>query len=162
MTAKPSETIVFESAGAGHIRDVKKLEKESRLAPWTLEDYRAEIDREDSLFIVALEKEKTVGFIIARLIMPQQKEAFELEIYNLAVKEGHRKRGIGTSLLKNLLDSAPKSRSGLKVFLEVRRSNQKAINFYKKNGFSLLCKRKNFYRNPPEDALIFERKVESE
>jgi ribosomal protein S18 acetylase RimI-like enzyme len=46
-----------------------------------------------------------------------------------------------------------------RILLEVRLSNQRAIRFYQKNGFSIASRRKNYYRNPPEDAWVMERKL---
>jgi ribosomal-protein-alanine N-acetyltransferase len=44
------------------------------------------------------------------------------------------------------------------MFLEVRASNVRAIAFYKANGFKIISQRRNYYRNPTEDAWVMERR----
>lgn len=72
----------------------------------------------------------------------------ECEILNFAVKKEKRRRGIGESLILELLKNAEC------VYLDVRKSNEAAIAFYKKHGFEVSGMRKNFYDNPKEDALL--------
>ena len=47
-----------------------------------------------------------------------------------------------------------------RMLLEVRQSNQHAIEFYKRNGFRIISERKNYYLNPSENAWVMERSVE--
>ena len=61
--------------------------------------------------------------------------------------------GIGTMLLKSMLDQC-KVMNYKKIFLEVRVSNEKAINFYEKFGFSKDAIRNNYYTDNSEDALL--------
>jgi len=48
------------------------------------------------------------------------------------------------------------------IFLEVRESNKKAINFYKKNNFKQISIRKGYYSDPTEDAIIMKMEVNNE
>lgn len=73
----------------------------------------------------------------------------EIEICKIAVLPKFRKKGIATELLEKML-----SDNYSKVFLEVRKSNIPAINLYKKLGFKEINRRKNYYSNPTEDAII--------
>ena len=71
-----------------------------------------------------------------------------------------KRQGIGNELLKKVENISNKF--GIKeIFLEVRESNQEAINFYKKNGFIEVGIRKNYYKlyEGREDALIFSKKL---
>ena len=71
--------------------------------------------------------------------------------------EKHRKAGVGTLLVKRLLSLARKK--GLSfVTLEVRASNEKAISLYEKCGFKPEGRRKSFYTDPKEDAIIMTRR----
>jgi ribosomal protein S18 acetylase RimI-like enzyme len=47
-----------------------------------------------------------------------------------------------------------------RMLLEVRQSNHRAIEFYKRNGFHIISERKNYYLNPNENAWVMERTVE--
>lgn len=135
---------------------IKKIEIELNLSPWSLEDYKNEAKRNDSISFVAYENGKLIGFLIARLIMYENYNhlnSSELEIFNLGVAPDYQQTGIASRLLQKLF-SEFKPCNTLKVWLEVRESNQKAINFYKSKGFIVKQIRKNFYTNPVENAFV--------
>src|SRR5262249_42616383 len=92
------------------------------------------------------------GFVIGQQI------ADEAEILNVAVRQAERRKGQASALLCAILDSF---RTGgvSRVYLEVRESNQPAIAFYQKHGFRQTGRRRRYYRNPDEDALLFGRKL---
>lgn len=145
------------------ILEVKEIELKCGLSPWSLEDYKKEISRDDSVCLIAKNNLKVIGFIIARLIMQEISEAAqnknangslnEAEIYNLAVLDVNRQEGIGQILLNQFLVKAKEFRISC-VWLEVRESNVPAINFYKKNNFQKIQVRKNFYRFPEENGWV--------
>ena len=72
---------------------------------------------------------------------------------NIAVTKSARGRGIGKSLVGALISLA-KDKGLAFISLEVRESNTPAISLYTKCGFKDFGKRKNFYQNPTEDAVI--------
>jgi ribosomal protein S18 acetylase RimI-like enzyme len=74
----------------------------------------------------------------------------EIEILNIAVKKTHRRKGVASALLEKLKEHV----SDKKIHLEVRESNLGAISFYERKGFKITGLRKNFYRNPTENALL--------
>lgn len=77
----------------------------------------------------------------------------ELEIYNVAVSPAHQLRGAGKILLNKCVESIGDCAQTV-VWLEVRRSNIRAVNFYLRNGFKVIYTRKNYYTQPVEDALV--------
>jgi ribosomal-protein-alanine N-acetyltransferase len=77
----------------------------------------------------------------------------EWEIENLAICESARRRGLGLHLLDEFLKLV-KDRHGKEVFLEVRESNLAARALYSKCTFVEAGRRKSYYHNPEEDALI--------
>jgi [ribosomal protein S18]-alanine N-acetyltransferase len=89
------------------------------------------------------------GFLVAQNIGP------EWDLENIAVLPGFRRQGVGLELLSALLTQARSLRAE-RILLEVRASNQSAIRFYQASGFQLLAERREYYRNPVEDALILE------
>ncbi len=93
------------------------------------------------------EAERIVGIIGLRDI------AGEAEITNVAVKGEYRGLGIGRKLLEKALDQCSQLKIN-DVTLEVRASNQVAINLYESVGFKGEGYRPNFYEHPTEDALI--------
>lgn len=79
--------------------------------------------------------------------------ADEADIANIAVMPENRGCGIGYSLLYKMIDFA-RYRGAKRIFLEVRESNSAAIRLYKKLGFTNIGKRKDYYTNPREDAIV--------
>ena len=76
------------------------------------------------------------------------------EILAIATVEEYRNKGIAQELLDKI-----KTKD---IFLEVRKSNEKAINFYKKNNFKQILIRKGYYSDPTEDAIIMKMEVNNE
>ncbi|ALQ37005.1 ribosomal protein S18-alanine N-acetyltransferase [Fusobacterium hwasookii] len=76
------------------------------------------------------------------------------EILAIATIEEYRNNGIAQELLDKI-----KTKD---IFLEVRESNQVAINFYKKNKFKEISVRKNYYSEPNENAIIMKLEVNNE
>jgi ribosomal-protein-alanine N-acetyltransferase len=93
-----------------------------------------------------------VGFLVAQNGGP------EWELENIAVLPEFRRRGVGGELLSALLQHA-RSLGAEQILLEVRASNESAIRFYKLSGFQQLARRRDYYRNPEEDALILVREL---
>jgi ribosomal-protein-alanine N-acetyltransferase len=87
------------------------------------------------------------GFLVSRATAPPERE-----ILNLAVAPRFRRSGAATLLLQQELKSAAN------LFLEVRESNQAARNLYKKLGFQEIARRKAYYRNPLESAIVMQLK----
>lgn len=76
------------------------------------------------------------------------------EILAIATVEEYRNKGIAQELLEKI-----KTKD---IFLEVRKSNEKAINFYKKNNFKQISIRKGYYSDPTEDAIIMKMEANNE
>jgi ribosomal-protein-alanine N-acetyltransferase len=87
------------------------------------------------------------GFVVA-LCLGQ-----EWEIENLVVASALRRQGCANLLLRELLSRAGNQGAG-RVLLEVRESNQAARAFYARWGFQMIGRRRNYYRDPEEDAIL--------
>jgi len=88
------------------------------------------------------------GFLVARCLDQ------EWELENVVVAPDSQRRGIGSRLLDEFLNIA-RSRSAKAVFLEVRESNHPARKLYEEAGFLESGRRRNYYRDPAEDALTY-------
>ena len=117
---------------------------------WTLSQLMSEWITGLSKFILAFVNSELVGYLIFRQVDE------EAEILRLGVKKEFRRKGIGEKLLKKA-EELVITQGGKVIYLEVRKSNEPAINFYKKQNFSIVSVRKNYYPDG-EDALIM-RKV---
>lgn len=136
--------------------EVVEIEQSSGLSRWGWNAYHAELRSENrNLMWVArfakamkpLENESIAGYVVARLA------AGELHINNLAVRQSHRQQGIGRALLTRLLEEA-RYAAPFVAFLEVRAGNKAAQAFYEHCGFQVVGRRRNYYPEPREDALI--------
>ena len=93
---------------------------------------------------VATQAGRVCGFIVSRQTAPG-----EHELLNLVVDPDHRRRGIAGRLVRAELEAHPGA-----WFLEVRESNAGAQSLYRKLGFQNAGVRKEYYRNPPESAIV--------
>ncbi len=130
------------------IPEVVKLEKLYFSQPWSEKAFLDAFDGGNSYFAVAkTEDNLTVGY------GGMYFAGGEGYIYNIAVKKEYRGQKIGQMLVQKLIDCSLEKNLEF-LSLEVRESNIPAINLYKKMNFKILGKRKSFYSNPKEDALI--------
>ncbi len=135
-----------------HIKDIAKLEKVCFSTPWTeqgiLESFKA-----GTRFFVCEQNGNVLGYVGISAILD------EGYITNIAVFPAHRKKGVASALLE-YLEKFAKAEALSFISLEVRESNTTAISLYKKFGFTVEGKRKNFYQSPTEDALIMTRRFD--
>jgi ribosomal-protein-alanine acetyltransferase len=90
------------------------------------------------------------GFLVARDLGP------EWEIENVVIAASAQRRGLGPRLVQEVLNRA-QTQGAQAVFLEVRESNQAARRLYSKLGFVESGRRKSYYGNPQEDALVYKK-----
>lgn len=134
--------------------EVVDIEEQSGLSRWGWAAYYAELQTRNKLLMLvarvndgAQDFDQIAGYIVAREM------AGELHINNVAVRDRHRRRRIGTELLQRVLEQGRKM--GAKAaFLEVRRGNVSAQSLYKNCGFSAIAVRTNYYSEPREDAVV--------
>ncbi|OFI46445.1 ribosomal-protein-alanine N-acetyltransferase [Floricoccus penangensis] len=110
--------------------------------PWTFEQTFSDLLKVDTIYFLAYHEEKPIGFLSAVEVMD------EIEITNVAVIQDFRGQGISSDLLSRLL------KFDGTFFLEVRKSNEVAKSLYKKYNFQAFHERKNYYKNPTEDAIL--------
>ncbi len=133
-----------------YVPQVAAIEAQCFSDPWSERVIASELENPLSLWLVALDGERVVGYIGAQSVPP------EADVMNVAVAQAHRRRGIARRLLEALI--AALSGAGItSLTLEVRVSNGPAICLYEGLGFSQVGCRKNYYSNPREDALILRK-----
>ncbi|MDQ5983179.1 MAG: [Ribosomal protein S18]-alanine N-acetyltransferase [Eubacteriales bacterium SKADARSKE-1] len=134
-----------------HIDKLADLEKICFNDPWSEDSLSFELTNKNAYFIVAMQNNNVLGYAGMHCVLD------EGYIANVAVFPSFRKKGIGKELLRNILNYAEKNNFAF-VTLEVRRSNFNAIKLYKNFGFEQMGIRKNFYKNPNEDAIIMTKR----
>ena len=142
--------IRFVEMNATHVSQVAALEKLCFADPWSENSIRSEVDNILALWMVALEDDRVVGYVGSQTVCG------ETDMMNIAVHPDYRRRGIAQSLIEVLIREL-KNRGSICLTLEVRCSNDSAIGLYEKMGFRQVGLRKNYYRNPREDALILRK-----
>jgi len=131
---------------------VAEIEKRAFSEPWPMSEFEKAAGNSSYVCLVALEDKKVVGYANATFA------ADESDVTNIAVAEEYRGLGIGEKLLF-LLTEELKKNAAQKTFLEVRVSNEPAKALYGKLGFEITGRRKNFYRNPQEDAFLMMKEL---
>ncbi len=134
-----------------HLDEVLAIERAAFSDPWSREMFRSEILVGGGTYARIAERDGVlVGYLCAVLVSD------EAHVGNLAVAPSERRRGVAQRLLDDLV-AAARSRRARRVTLEVRESNENARKFYYKNDFIDVAIRKNYYRNPTEDAIVMLR-----
>lgn len=132
---------------AADVDAVTEMERSNFSTPWKMDDFADLLEKSDMGCIVAEEDGEIIGCVVYHNIVG------DVDMTNVQVKEAHRKRGIGTALMKATMEKA-RSVGGERFTLEVRESNLAAIALYESLGFTVEGKRRGFYEHPREDALI--------
>ena len=114
------------------------------VSPWTLDQIQADLALDQSWYALAYDGEEVIGFLAI------QENLFEAEVLQIAVKKAYQGQEIASALFAQL----PTDKE---IFLEVRKSNQRAQAFYKKEKMAVIAERKVYYHDPVEDAIIMKR-----
>jgi ribosomal-protein-alanine N-acetyltransferase len=132
---------------------VMEIELQSFTMPWSEATFRGLLRRSDADLFVAEEKTVVVGYSVFWCVLDQG------ELGNVSVAPGWRRRGIGEALVRAVLTHA-RDRGVREIFLEVRVSNMGAQKLYERYGFQQVGRRRNYYTEPVEDALVMRRELD--
>jgi [ribosomal protein S18]-alanine N-acetyltransferase len=144
---RPGLSLRIRTLERGDIAAVLAIQRACpEVAQWSAADYES-VARGEMAGWIADERSRAAGFLIARHLVQ------EMEILNLAVRPDCRRRGVGTRLLRAVLSSGEAARAR-QVTLEVRASNRAGLAFYERHKFRLAGRRRAYYRDPIDDALL--------
>ena len=144
------EYILMDSS---HVPQIAELEKVCFSDPWSENSISSELDNKLSLWIVAVEDGVLAGYVGSQTVLD------ETDMMNIAVHPDYRRQGIAEALVQELV-SYLRKRGSRCLTLEVRCGNEPAKALYEKMCFHHIGTRKNYYRNPREDALILRKEWE--
>jgi ribosomal-protein-alanine N-acetyltransferase len=143
----------FQPMTAADLESVLAIERLSFSSPWTEENFRQEIEGNTLAWnVVARQGEALAGYACTYLV------AGELMINNVAVDPSRRRAGIGRGLVGYVLEGA-RIRGCRRATLEVRPSNAAARHLYEALGFSIVGRRRGYYADTGEDALLMSREL---
>ena len=133
---------------------VMEIEQQSYSMPWTEATFRGLLRRADAdLFVAETPQAALTGYAVFWAVLDQG------ELGNVAVAPEWRQRGIAHRLLDAVIDRALE-RGVRELFLEVRVSNSSARQLYQSYDFREVGRRRNYYMEPVEDALVMRKDLD--
>lgn len=140
-------TVITDMDAMG-ARKAAELEKRCFSSPWEFEEYEKSRQREDFSCLCAYTDGEFSGFLMAFHVLD------ECHLLDIATEEKFRRRGIGAALIRELMKRAGEKDDSV-IYLEVREKNQAARGLYEKLGFVPVGKRKDYYKYPTDDAVLY-------
>ena len=149
-----SSDIEIEEMKEADLDEVMEIEKRSFTAPWSKKLFIETLAFPLSFnFVVRKKVDKRIaGYANFYLIMD------EVQILNIAIAPESRGMGYATALLDDAI-ALLRARGGTEFFLEVREGNAHAIKLYRKLGFRMVGRRRRYYVETNEDALVMHLKA---
>ena len=149
-TDLPSESWQFRSVTTADIQRLSELEQELFLDPWTPGMIAGELREALGINEILLQGETILGYYFLSMLED------EAELHNIAVPKNFQKLGVGTFILKNIVNRC--DANGIeRLYLEVRDDNISAIRLYEKMSFECIGRRPGYYSVEKKDALIYMR-----
>jgi ribosomal-protein-alanine N-acetyltransferase len=140
-------------ATAADLPSIVALESRAATAAhWNSQAYEHLFSVDSPRLVLVADDAGVQGFVIARQIRP------EWELENIAVAADAQRRGVAAALLEHLLDLV-RQQGGEVIFLEVRESNAAARSLYASCGFAETGRRRLYYKDPNEDAVLYQNIV---
>jgi ribosomal-protein-alanine N-acetyltransferase len=137
--------LTLRRLGYGDLPSVISIERRSFPTPWSLAMFVLELSKPSGICLAADDDQGLVGY----LVCARYDDVWHL--MNVAVHPDHRRRGVATELIERLFEEAGE---GARFTLEVRVSNGPAIAMYQRFGFRSAGRRRRYYHDNGEDALI--------
>jgi [ribosomal protein S18]-alanine N-acetyltransferase len=154
VTERIHSDFYIEQMTVHDLLEVVEIEEACRLSLWGWDSYHAELSRPEAIMLVArrtrpdeLNGHSLHGFLSSRV------SARELHINNIGVHDSARRRGVGNALMNAAFDTG-RRQGALTAILEVRAGNVAAQSLYRRFGFEVVGRRRQYYREPTEDALL--------
>jgi ribosomal-protein-alanine N-acetyltransferase len=147
-----NDHVVLRDMTAADLTTVVAIEDEAYSVPWSESTFRGLLRRRDAEMVVAVVGDVVIGYAAFWCVVDQG------ELGNVAVSSAWRGRGLGARLIDEVIRRAAR-RGIVEVFLEVRPTNMVARRLYERFGFTAVGRRRNYYQQPVEDALVLRRPV---
>ena len=141
--------LTLRRLGYGDLPSVITIERRSFPTPWSLAMFVLELSKSSGVCLAAMRGEALVGYLIC------SRYDTVWHIMNVAVDPAHRRAGIATALIEGLIERIDDPHA--RYTLEVRESNTAAIALYERYGFRAAGRRRRYYQDNGEDAVIMWR-----
>lgn len=146
------DNIVIKKLHTNEVDIINEIEKNQNIHIISKDTIINDLKNNQILYYTLKLKSKIIGYISFNVVLEN------MDIHSIVIDKNYQKKGYGTYLLNFALKYA-KDNDVNNIFLEVRKSNTKAINLYKKIGFDFINTRKRYYPDNFEDALIYSKKI---
>ena len=147
-----NEPLEIRRLSYADLPQVVAIERRAFTTPWSLAMFVLELSKPSSICLAALRKGRIVGYLVC------SRYDVVWHVMNVAVDVRLRREGLATALMEHLFRMA--DRPGEQYTLEVRSSNAPAIELYERFGFKAAGRRRAYYHDNREDAVIMWRTVE--
>jgi [ribosomal protein S18]-alanine N-acetyltransferase len=127
------------------------IERRAFTTPWSLAMFVLELSKASGICLAAVRGGHVVGYLVC------SRYDTVWHVMNVAIDDRMRRQGIASALLERLFATA--DAPGQQYTLEVRSSNESAILLYERFGFRAAGKRRGYYHDNREDAVIMWRKA---
>lgn len=140
----------LQLASFSDLDQISRIEKETNEYPWSINNFESSLNAGNSSIVLKYEK-IIIGYAFFSVV------GTDSHLLNITVAKDNQGRGYGKKILNKVLFQS-KVLGATVIFLEVRVSNQIAIDFYEKSGFKRDAIRYNYYDGSPrEDALLMSK-----
>ena len=154
--AKPSPPrILIRGAGPGDLPEMMRIERASFPTPWTVSMYFKEMVREQAVFLAAMAGPRLAGYACGWSVED------EGHLLKIAVDEEFRRQAIGRTLMA-AMEAEFQARAVREIWLEARERNLAGKSFYLALGYSEMGRRKKYYSDTDEDALLMMKRIGEE
>ncbi len=137
------------------LADIARLEEKYFSDAWSEKTLEETFEYDYNHLLMEKRDGRVVGYIIYSDVQG------EAELLRIAVDKRYRRQGIAASLMQEMMDELSDC-GAERVSLEVRAHNIAAVKLYKRFGFVDIFVRNNYYHEPEDDALIFQRMLITE
>ena len=132
------------------LKQIVKIEKDTNEHPWSLNNFKSSLDAGNSSIVLKKEN-RILGYAFFSIA------ATDSHLLNITVSSNYQGKGYGRKILEKVILQSSVLGATV-IFLEVRISNHRAINFYEKFGFKRDAIRYEYYEGTPkEDALLMSK-----
>ena len=140
-----AQTLEIRRLGYPDLSQVIAIERRAFPTPWSLAMFVLELSKPSGICLAATNSEGLAGYLVC------SRYADVWHLMNVAVSPEQRRSGIATTLIRRLFEEAG---ADARYTLEVRTSNAQAIAMYRRFGFRPAGRRRRYYHDNGEDALI--------
>ena len=147
---KGADPLAIRRLAFADLPSVLSIERRAFVTPWSMAMFVLELSKGSGICLAACRGEELRGYLVC------SRYADMWHLMNVAVDPEHRRQRVASTLIGHLLKEIEGTD---KLMLEVRGSNEGAIEMYRRFGFAAVGHRRRYYQDNGEDAVVMEREL---